>query len=152
VTRDVPDAVDLLATAREAVLDTLVPALAGDAQYTARMVAHALGIVARELAAAPRRGAGGHADADGTARDSDPDVAADNALAERIRAGAFAHGAARARLHAALVAATAARRAINDPRAAARSPGDGASARRADATPPRADPTTRRADPDPTTR
>jgi hypothetical protein len=121
---DVPGAADLLRTARAVVLDALLPALPAERHYEARMVAHALGIVARELEAAPlepalRRTlhalAGGSHDGDATP----PLARLGAALARRIRAGDFAHDAqARSQLHAALVAWTAARLAIADPRAA----------------------------------
>lgn len=46
-----PDARDLLATAREVVLKELLPALPPEKSFAARMVANALGIAAREIAA-----------------------------------------------------------------------------------------------------
>ena len=48
---DVPDASELLATARETLLADLLPALPEERRYTARMIANALAIAAREAAA-----------------------------------------------------------------------------------------------------
>ena len=48
-----PDAADLLATAREALLTSLLPALPPERRYEARMVANAMAIAARSLGAAP---------------------------------------------------------------------------------------------------
>lgn len=45
---DIPDAADLLAIARETLLDELVPALPKERRYAALMVANALAIAARE--------------------------------------------------------------------------------------------------------
>lgn len=45
---DVADAGDLLTTARDALLSSLLPALAGEDRYTALMVASAMAIAARE--------------------------------------------------------------------------------------------------------
>jgi len=118
---DAPAADDLLLTARAALLDELLPKLPEESHYTARMVAHAMGIAARESRATPLSVAlhDELAALAGVARDTPAsDVA--NALADRLRAGAFdADAAQRARLHAALVAWTAARVLVNDARAAA---------------------------------
>jgi len=118
---DAPAADDLLLTARAALLDELLPKLPVESHYTARMVAHAMGIAAREARAAPLPDAlhDELAALAGVARDTPAsDVA--NALADRLRAGAFdADAAQRARLHAALVAWTATRVLVNDARAAA---------------------------------
>ncbi len=46
-----PDAADLLATARDVVLQELLPALPPEKGFAARMVANALGIAARAIAA-----------------------------------------------------------------------------------------------------
>jgi uncharacterized protein DUF6285 len=48
--QDVPDAADLLATARDTLVDELLPALPGERRYTALMIANAMAIAARELA------------------------------------------------------------------------------------------------------
>ena len=123
---EVPDAADLVATARKAVLDALLPQLPEQAQYTARMVAHALGIVVRELAAPPSAG-DGQAELVALARAAGVTAAGDApsddvamTLAQAIRAGRFAAGPDRARLHAALAAWTAARLGVTDPRGAQR--------------------------------
>jgi hypothetical protein len=71
-----PDALDLLATAREVVLKELLPALPPEKGFAARMVANAMGIAVRAMQAGPmpRR-----------------DLAA---LAREIRAGAHDPGSA----------------------------------------------------------
>ncbi len=55
--RDQPTAVDLLETARRALMDRLLPALPGDQRYTAHLIGAAMAIAAREA------GAGGAAEA-----------------------------------------------------------------------------------------
>jgi hypothetical protein len=45
---DIPDASDLLATAREALLRELLPALPGDRRYAGLMIANAIAIADRE--------------------------------------------------------------------------------------------------------
>lgn len=45
---DISDAADLIATAREALLNQIVPALEGGQRYTAFMIANAMAIAARE--------------------------------------------------------------------------------------------------------
>ena len=47
---DVPDAAELLATARETLVEVLLPALSGELRYRGLMVANALAIAAREVA------------------------------------------------------------------------------------------------------
>ena len=49
--RDRPDGTKLLEIARAALLDDLLPALPEDQRYSARLVANAMAIAARELAA-----------------------------------------------------------------------------------------------------
>jgi hypothetical protein len=125
-TAEVPDAADLVATARAAVLEALLPQLPPQAQYTARMVAHALGIVARELATPECAGdacAELVALAQAAGVSAAGDVSHDGvgiALAHAIRAGRYAAGPDRVRVHAALVAWTRARLGVTDPRAAQR--------------------------------
>ena len=165
---DTPAVDDLLLTARAALLDELLPMLPAQSHYTARMIAHAIGIAARESRAQPlpdallaelaalagideaprgheaaneRAGqakpAHGHGVANALSDLHEPargddvanalagrhetahdhDVA--NALADRLRNGAFDRDASlRARLHAALVAWTAARVRVNESRSA----------------------------------
>jgi hypothetical protein len=48
-----PDAADLLATAREVLLNELLPALPAEKAFAARMVANAMAIAAREAQATP---------------------------------------------------------------------------------------------------
>jgi len=47
---DVPGTAELLATARETLVDELLPALSGELRYRGLMVANALAIAAREVA------------------------------------------------------------------------------------------------------
>ncbi len=94
-----PDAADLLATAREVVLKDLLPALPPEKGFAARMVANALGIAVREIAAEamPAR-----------------DLAA---LAREIRAGAHDPGSATQREVAVFLLEYARRRAeVSAPR------------------------------------
>jgi hypothetical protein len=118
---DTPRADDLLMTARAALLDELLPKLPPETHYTARMIAHAMGIAARESRAAPMADAlrAELAALAGVARDTPAHDVAD-ALADRLRAGAFDDDRPlRARLHAALVAWTAERVLVDDARAGA---------------------------------
>ena len=46
--KDISDAADLMATAREALLAELLPALPGERRYTALMIANVMAIAARE--------------------------------------------------------------------------------------------------------
>jgi len=140
---DHPAVGDLLDTARAAVLDELLAQLPPSAHYTARMVAQALAIAARSVAAPPLdaalraelatlAGVAAAAGTDGDVQGADAAKSRTDAqgadadelgrrLAQRIRGGAFSHDAdARMRLHAALRAWTRARLAVTDPRAAVR--------------------------------
>lgn len=55
--RHEPEAANLLETAREVLRDSVIPCLSGQARYDALMVANAMGIAARQIAAGegPRR-------------------------------------------------------------------------------------------------
>jgi hypothetical protein len=121
---DRPAASDLLATARAALLDELLPRLPDTAHYTARMIAHAMAVAGRDAVAPPLPDdlCRDLAQLAGTARDLDvptPDLdAVARALADRLRRGDFAPGTPqRAQLHRALAAWTRARLAISEPRA-----------------------------------
>ncbi|WP_236238229.1 MULTISPECIES: DUF6285 domain-containing protein [Pseudomonas] len=112
-----PDAHDLLLTARDAVLQQLLPALPAHLHYEARMVASALLIASRELAQ-------GAACAD-TERQALGDLLQGQAtpeqarseLARRIRQGAYdAPGEARERLLAALRRINRAQLCISNPK------------------------------------
>lgn len=50
---DQPDGPQLLALAREKLLETLLPGLSGDQRYLALMIANAMAIAGRESAAGP---------------------------------------------------------------------------------------------------
>lgn len=96
-----PDAGALLATARQAVLDALLPHLPKEKHYEARMVANALAIAGRALHA-PR-----------PAQDA-------AALAREIREAPPLPGTPDyARIHAALLELTRARCAVSAPKAIA---------------------------------
>jgi hypothetical protein len=94
-----PDAGELLAIARQTLLDVLLPRLPDDARYTALMVASAMAIAGRERAAADSdrdllRELAALYDAPLPAEDSDAAVAQaledlGARLARDIRAGAF---------------------------------------------------------------
>lgn len=90
----------LLETARELLLDELLPALPPHTRHAALMVANAMAIAARRL----NRHDGG------AARD------ADRRLCERIRQGGVDEGAEAAKLHAWLLAAARAGVEISNPK------------------------------------
>lgn len=121
-----PAAGDLLATARATLLEEVVPALAGPQRYAALMVANALAIAGRDLAAAGEARAElarlGDLLGDGTeSGDQAGDLREATArLARRIRAGEYADGTARARLLACLRESTRARLAVSNPKALSR--------------------------------
>ncbi|MEI6162171.1 MAG: DUF6285 domain-containing protein [Roseococcus sp.] len=77
-----PDAADLLATARTALLDKLLPALPAHLHYEARMIANAMAIAGRATAAEPA-----HLEARLANFADDPAH-----FAARIRAGAYQPG------------------------------------------------------------
>ncbi|MBR0649773.1 hypothetical protein GXW78_08870 [Roseomonas terrae] len=95
-----PQAADLLATARDVLLNDLLPALPSDKAFAARMIANAMAIAARAAEATPG---------------PDADL---RALAADIRAGRCDPGSARHAETAALLdAITRARCAVSAPRA-----------------------------------
>ena len=59
--KDISDAEDLMATARDALLNELLPALPKDRRYAALMIANAMAIAARERLAFLHRCFGTHA-------------------------------------------------------------------------------------------
>ncbi|MCA3323828.1 MAG: hypothetical protein INF79_03250 [Roseomonas sp.] len=112
--REAPEGPNLLATARDALLQEILPKLSGTDAFTARMIANAMAIAAREAVQgdawveetrATMQRLTGAADA------------SDRALAAAIRAGAYDPGSAH---HAEVVAllreATRMRCAISAPR------------------------------------
>lgn len=82
---EAPDAADLLATARESLLQKLLPALPPHLHYEARMAANAIAIASRDMAADPAPVA---ARLEALAGDA-------ASFATRIRAGDFAPGTPR---------------------------------------------------------
>jgi hypothetical protein len=121
---EIPDAAALLATARETLVDDLLPRLPAEHRYAALMVANAMGIAAREFVHGPqarvreierlRPLAAQHVP-------PSPPQAGDvhalrRAVAAAIRAGGFDDVAPARALHAALLAIAADRLAISDPR------------------------------------
>jgi len=112
--REAPEAADLLATARQVLLDELLPALSAEKAFTARMVANAMAIAGRELAQ------GGAWEAVALAR-MDRLAGDPGAFAAAIREGRFDPGTP---LHAATAALlddlTRARCAVSAPRALAK--------------------------------
>lgn len=118
-----PGGIELLRVARDTLLRKLLPALAPQYHYDARMVANAMAIAARELEAAAGDAAGecarlarlmpdwqAPADAQAALREGNA------RLAQRIRAGAFDSAAAQRELAAHLEAVTRARLAISNPK------------------------------------
>ncbi len=118
---DIPDAANLLATARKLLLAELLPALPEDLRYAGLMVANAMAIAAREHdqdAEALRAEAAGLRELLATASPVDGDIAAlRRALAAAIRAGAFDSPAQQAALIAHLARSSADRTAISNPKA-----------------------------------
>ena len=109
-----PDADNLLATARDVVLNQLLPALPESHRFAARMVANAMAIARREAAAetAPAEAALAAALGTGAPAALLPRLAAD------IRAGRHDPGTpAHAEVAAALLALTRLRCAVSNPRA-----------------------------------
>jgi hypothetical protein len=109
--REPPEAPDLLATAREVLLNDILPALPADKAFAARMIANAMAIAGREAA----QDAGWQQDA--TARMAA--LAGDaSAFAAAIRAGRFDPGTpGHAQAAALLDDMTRARCAVSAPRA-----------------------------------
>ncbi|MGE5097084.1 MAG: DUF6285 domain-containing protein [Betaproteobacteria bacterium] len=95
-----PAGEDLLRVARDTLLEALLPQLPAESHYTARMVANAMAIAARELGQAPQA----------------PDSAALSRLAAEIRAGRHDEPAARAELIRHLREITRERLAVSNPR------------------------------------
>ena len=93
-----PSGEELLRVARAELLERLLPHLPRAQHYAARMVANAMAIAAREMAAAPTAG---------------PDAAR---LAREIREGRHDAPEAAAALRGTLVALTRARLAVSNPR------------------------------------
>lgn len=105
---EAPDAADLLATAREALLQKLLPALPAHLHYEARMAANAIAIASRAIAADP-------APVEARLKALAGDAAS---FAAGIRAGEFAPGTPRHAEAAALLADMARLRcAVSAPRA-----------------------------------
>jgi hypothetical protein len=112
--REAPEGPSLLATARDALLQEILPKLSGTDAFTARMIANAMAIVAREAAqdnawAAVTRAA--------MQRLTGATEAPDSAFAAAIRSGAFDPGSAHYAEAAALLREAARMRcAISAPR------------------------------------
>ncbi|MCJ2126182.1 DUF6285 domain-containing protein [Methylobacterium sp. J-077] len=95
--QDEPSGAALLDAARRALIEEVVPGLAGRPRYVALMVANAIGIAAREIAQADRL------------RETDAQLlgsAGDDALDDLVRAIRAGERDADSGLHAALSAAT----------------------------------------------
>ncbi len=87
--REAPEGPNLLATARDALLTDILPKLSGTDAFTARMIANAMAIAAREAA----QNDAWVADMRATMRRLTGDAAApDRAFAAAIRVGAFDPG------------------------------------------------------------
>lgn len=120
---DRPHAGELLAIARETLLQELLPQLPASTHYATRMIANAMAIAQREYGSGPLDGALRDRMVELAALDrgSDLDSAAD-ALTDRLRAGAFDNDAGlRAALHRMLIEWVSARLAISNPKAIVRS-------------------------------
>ena len=112
--REAPEGPSLLATARDALLQEILPKLSGTDAFTARMIANAMAIAAREAA----QDAVWMEETRATMQRLTGDAAApDHAFAAAIRAGAFDPGSAHhAEVAAMLRAAARMRCAISAPR------------------------------------
>ena len=109
-----PDAAQLLGIAREALVDELLPALPESLRYTCRMVANAIAIAEREIAA-PRPGA--EIPRERAAEAGALEGADWRGIVEQMRSGEFeGEDAQRAAVHAALLAEAKARVAVSNPR------------------------------------
>ncbi|MCA3419859.1 MAG: hypothetical protein INF88_13260 [Roseomonas sp.] len=112
--REAPEGAGLLATAREALLQEILPKLAGTDAFTARMIANAMAIAAREASQEDAWVAATRASMQRLTGAAD---APDRALAAAIRAGAFDPGSANhAEVAAMLRKAARMRCAISAPR------------------------------------
>lgn len=123
MTDETPDTAELLALARQTLLDELLAALPEDKRYAARLVANAMAIAAREVegGAAARQAAGeALCRLYGEPVDAARLEPLRRRLAQDIRAGAF-DGAAR--VHALLRDDVRARLALSNPKAAAKDEG-----------------------------
>jgi len=89
--REAPEGPNLLATARDALLQEILPKLSGSDTFTARMIANAMAIAAREAAQNDAWVAEMRATMQRLTGDAD---APDRALAAAIRAGAYDPGSA----------------------------------------------------------
>ena len=89
--REAPEGPSLLATARDALLQEILPKLSGTDAFTARMIANAMAIAAREAAQAAVWVEETRATMQ---RLTGATEAPDRALAAAIRAGAFDPGSA----------------------------------------------------------
>ena len=112
--REAPEGPSLLATARDALLQEILPKLSGTDAFTARMIANAMAIAAREAA---QHGAWVEEIRAAMQRLTGATEAPDHAFAAAIRASAFDPGSAHHTEAAALLRAAARMRcAISAPR------------------------------------
>ena len=113
--REAPEGPSLLATARDALLQEILPKLSGTDAFTARMIANAMAIAAREAAQDDAWVSATRASMQRLTGAAD---APDRALAAAIRAGAYDPGSAHHAEVAAMLRDAARRRcAISTPRA-----------------------------------
>ena len=112
--REAPEGANLLATARDALLTEILPKLTGTDAFTARMIANAMAIAAREAAQDEAWVAATRATMQHLTGAAD---APDRALASAIRTGAYDPGSAHhAEVAAMLRNAARMRCAISAPR------------------------------------
>jgi hypothetical protein len=128
---DIPDAAELLDTARDALLAELAPALSKEGRYTAAMIANAMAIATREA----RHGAEVASREAGVLRallaDVGSDAASGASLSElreasrrAIRTGAFDDAAHAARITSALLRVAAGWVGVSNPKALRGAPND----------------------------
>jgi uncharacterized protein DUF6285 len=124
--KSISDAADLIATARQALLDELLPRLPKDQRYAGLMIANAMAIALREQRAGADAASGestriaallGGASLSGAPPDEDMLASQRRALRNAIRAGTFDDGERTAVLTAHLLRTAADWVAISNPKA-----------------------------------
>jgi len=124
--KNISDAADLIATARQTLLDELLPRLPKDQRYAGLMIANAMAIALREQRAGADAAHGestriaallGDASLSGTSPDEDMLASQRRALCAAIRAGSFDDGERTAALTAHLLRTAADWVAISNPKA-----------------------------------
>lgn len=115
---DQPDGAELLAVARRALLDTLLPSLPANHSYTALMIANAMAIAGRELQSARQPGYRASDAIQAFYQEidlADPPAAGEAGLAQLIRQRKISQ-AYQGRLHQLLLETTRMRLQVSNPK------------------------------------